>query len=140
VPVARRAFVVVWIALGVLGALNHTVFGRRLDLVLPHLRYGHVMFNLNPRRVQVVEFARADGVRRSAAELVPTPAFGYRRARFAVDLMCKADYLKEVCFRAFRARAEELTFFVDEYQVDQDPRRPAHTETLRCDGRGLTPL
>ncbi len=126
--------------LGILGALNHTVLGRSLDLMLPHLRYGHVMFNLNPRAVQVAEYAGDDGVRHTVADLVPTPAPGYKRSRLALDLMTKPDYLREICLRAFRASARPLTFFVDDYQVEQDPRRPARTQTLRCDQSGLTPL
>jgi len=134
---ARRAFVVVWIALGILGALNHTVFGRSLELLLPHLKYGHVMFNQNPPRVPVFEFARADGVRHNVADLVPTPAPFYKRSRVAVDILMKADYLKEICFHTFRAHHEELTFYVDEYQVDADRLKPASSETFLCGAHGL---
>jgi len=137
---ARRLLVAAWMVLGVLGALNHTVFGRALDLVLPHLRYGHVMFNRNPRTVSVAEYLGPDGTRRTVADLVPTAAPGYQRSRLAIDLMTQPDYLREICLRAFRRSARELTFIIDEYQVDQDPRHPARSQRLRCDAHGLAPL
>jgi len=139
----RRAFVVAWLLLGVLGALNHTIaldlFGRRFDLLLPHLKYGHVMFNKNLRTVQVYEWSASDGARHDLADLVETPAYGYRDARVEIDVLTKPDYLKELCFRAFSARKEELTFYASEYQVDVDPRTPSRTATLRCDAHGLAP-
>jgi hypothetical protein len=50
---ARRGFALAWVLLGLAGALNHTIamkpIGERFDLVLPHLRYGYVMFNANLR-------------------------------------------------------------------------------------------
>ncbi len=132
----RRAFVAIWIVLGVAGALNHTIaretLGRRFDLVLPHLRHGYVMFNVNPRRVAVFTYARADGVRHDLADLVGRPAPGYKRARVAIDAMLKPLYLRELCNRALRSLDDTITIYVDGYQVDVDPRRPAHTEVVRC--------
>jgi hypothetical protein len=137
----RRWFVVAWIALSVLGALNHTIAeklaGQRFDLLLPHLKYGHVMFNKNLRTVHTYEYAAADGARHDLVDLVQTPAIGYRRARLAINVLLKRDYLQELCFRAYSARKEELTFFVNEYQVDVDPRTPSKTQTLVCNGHGL---
>ncbi len=137
---SRRVFVVAWMLLSLAGALNHTIaeklLGRRLDLVLPHLQYGYVMFNLNPRTVQVLEYARADGVRHDLAELVPTPAPGYARARLAIDVATVPDYLMEVCYRASRARNEEFEFYVSTYQVD-DGARLTSTDVWHCDDHGL---
>jgi hypothetical protein len=137
----RRAFVAAWVVLGVAGALNHTIaeklFDRRFDLVLPHLKYGHVMFNLNPSKVSVFQYARADGVRRDLADLVSTPALGYKRARLAINAMTDRMYLAEVCLRATRATGDEFTFYVDDYDVSVDPRQPSETHTLRCTSRGL---
>lgn len=139
--IARRAFVVAWIVLGVAGALNHTVAervaGRRWDLKLPHLRYGYVMFNQNPRTVRVFEYSRGGGPRRPLAELVPTPALGYARARLAINVAIKPVYLAELCMKLHPAPGETFTFHVDEYQVDVDARRPARTLTYRCDEHGL---
>lgn len=138
----RRALVVAWVLLGLAGALNHgvaeAVLGRRLDLKLPHLRYGYVMFNRNLPSVWVFSYARADDVRHDLADLVATPAPGYKRTRLAMNVMLKRSYLDEICFRHIRRHpGDEVTFFVDEYRVDVDPRTPARTAILRCtsDGR-----
>ncbi len=137
----RRVFVVAWVLLSFAGALDHTIaeklFGRRFDLVLPHLQYGYVMFNLNPRTVRVYEYARADGVRHDLAELVAVPAPGYARARLAIDVAVKPEYLGEVCYRATRASREAYDFFVSEYQVDVDARTPSRTTAMHCDAHGL---
>jgi hypothetical protein len=110
----RRVFIVVWLALTVAGALDHTIaeslFGRRFDLWLPHLKYGHVMFNRNPRTATLFYYAGADGVRHDLADLMPTPAWGYRRARLAISYMTNPDYLKELCLRAHR----DAAFIVEE--------------------------
>ena len=141
---ARRGFVAAWIVLGVLGALDQTILpetvGTHLDLRLPHLRYGYVMFDRNPRRVLVYHYAGPDGVRHDLADLVETPAIGYRRARLAISILAKPDVLQELCFRATRAAPDlRLTFFVDEYQVGDDPPAPPVTHTLACDAHGLAP-
>ncbi|MGH7296470.1 MAG: hypothetical protein ACRELB_16150 [Polyangiaceae bacterium] len=137
----RRVFVAAWILLGLAGALDHTVaeklFGRRFDLGLPHLKYGYVMFNVNPRTVRVYEYAGSDGVRRSLADLVAVPAPGYPRARLAVDATVKPEYLSEICYRATRAHHEEYDFFVSEYRVDVDPHTPSSTTTMHCGSHGL---
>ena len=137
----RRWLVVAWIALSVIGALNHTIaeklIGRRFDLVLPHLKYGHVMFNKNLRVVHTYEYAGRDGVRHDLADLMQPTVVGYRRARLAINVILKRDYLREVCYRAYTANKEELTFFVDEYNVDADPKTPQKTQTLTCGAYGL---
>jgi hypothetical protein len=138
----RRAFVAAWILLGLLGALNHGIaqelIGRRLDLRLPHLRYGHVMFNRNPTRVWVFTYEGRDGQRRDLAELVATPAPGYKRTLLAMNVAAKPDYLHEVCFRHTRRHPDaDLTFFVDEYDVDVDRDTPVRTAVLRCNADGL---
>ena len=138
---ARRAFVVGWIVLAVFGALNHTIaerlFGKRFELALPQLEYGYVMFNKNPRQVQVYSYARADGVRHDLADLVRTPSPGYKRARVAIDAAFDPRVLDEICFRATRGSTEKLTFFVDEYDLDVDARAPVRTRALACDAHGL---
>ena len=80
----RRGFVVAWMVVGLAGALNHTIaerlLGRRFDLVLPQLKAGYIMFNVNPRTAKTYEYAGADGVRHDLSELVATPSPGYARA------------------------------------------------------------
>jgi hypothetical protein len=134
----RRAFVVVWIVLAVAGALAHTVaeraVGHTIDLGLPNLQYGYVMFNANPRRVPVYTYARGDGQRHDLADLDPRPAFGYKRARVALDAMFSATYLRDLCNRALTSRDDEITIFVDGYQVDVDRETPAMSTTEVCRG------
>ena len=138
---ARRVFVAVWILLGLAGALDHTIaeklLGSRIDLLLPQLKYGYVMFNTNPRTVSVYEYARSDGARHDLADLVAQPAPGYASARLAIDAAFQPAYLAEVCLRAVRAHHEEYDFFVSEYQVDVDARTPSQTKTLHCSSHGL---
>ncbi len=138
---ARRAFVVGWILLGIAGALDQTVApavaGRRFDLFLPHLKYGHVMFNHNPRQVPVLSYAGSDGARHDLVDLEATPALGYSRARLSIVFAIKPDYLAELCLRAERAGRGELTFIVDQYDLDVDRDRPSATQRLHCDAHGL---
>ncbi|HEY1553585.1 MAG TPA: hypothetical protein VGF94_02065 [Kofleriaceae bacterium] len=135
----RRAFVAVWIALGVAGALDHTIaerwLGGQIDLGLPHLQYGYVMFNANPRRVPVFTYARADGERHDLADLEPRPAPGYARARVALDAMFTPVYLRDLCNRALRTRDDEITIYAEGYQVDIDREHPAITSTVTCNAR-----
>src|SRR5439155_27262527 len=125
---ARRAFVVAWLLLAVAGALDHTVaeslFGRRFDLWLPHLKYGHVMFNQNPRQVQTLGYLGANGERRDLAELSGTPAIGYARARLAINVMFNGDYLSELCFRVQGRAPRAITFLVEEWDLDASRDRP----------------
>ena len=135
----RRAFVVVWIGLGLAGALNHTIalrwFGATVDLRLPHLRYGYVMFNDNPHQVPVFTYARGDGERHDLADLDPRPAFGYKRARTAIDAWFKPLYARDLCNRALRGRGDAITVYMDWYDVSIDREHPVHTETVACDAR-----
>jgi hypothetical protein len=135
----RRAFVVIWIVLGVAGAINHTIaeryLGGTLDLGLPHLQYGYVMFNENPTRVPVFTYAREDGVRHDLAELDPRPAPGYTRTRAAVDATLAPLYLRDLCNRALRSRDDDLTIHIDGYDVLVDNEKPAISSTVKCNAR-----
>ena len=140
---ARRAFVVVWIAVGLAGALNGTIaerlLGAQLDLRLPQLEYGFVMFNKNPHEVTVYSYLGPDGAPRPLSELVHTRAVGYADARLGVNLIFRPDYLQEVCYRATDDSGARYAFVLDHYDMDIDPRRPARSLTLHCDARGLSP-
>lgn len=135
----RRAFVVAWIVLGLAGALDHTIaqhwLGRTIDLHLPHLQYGYVMFSENPRRVPVFTYARADGEHHDLADLDPRPAPGYKRARVAIDAMFTPVYIRDLCNRALEARDDEITIYIDGYQVDVDSDHPAKSSTVTCNAR-----
>jgi hypothetical protein len=138
---ARRVFVAVWVLLGLAGALDHTIaekaLGSRIDLLLPHLKYGYVMFNANPRTVNVYSYAGPDGARHDLADLVAAPAPGYARARVAIDADLQPAYLAEICLRAERAARVEYDFFVDTYAVDPGKSSLTATRVLHCSPRGL---
>lgn len=138
---ARRTFVAVWVLLGLAGALDHTiadkVLGSRIDLVLPHLKYGYVMFNVNPRTATVYSYAGPDGIRRDLADLLPTPAPGYARARVAIDATFQPAYLAEICLRAVRSTHQEYDFYIESYEVDPGRNALASTTVLHCSSRGL---
>ena len=135
----RRAFVVTWLVLGLAGALDHTiaerVLGRTIDLRLPHLAYGYVMFDANPRRVPVFSYAHTGGDRHDIADLDPRPALGYKRARVAIDAMFTPVYLRDLCNRALGPRDDEITIYIDGYQVDVDSEHPAMTSTVTCNAK-----
>lgn len=138
---ARRAFVAVWVLLGLAGALDHTiaekVLGTRIDLLLPHLKYGYVMFNANPRTVNVYSYAGPDGARHDLADLLATPAPGYARARVAIDAAFQPAYLAEICLRAERATRVEYDFFVDTYAVEPGKSTLTASDVLHCSPHGL---
>ena len=139
---ALRTFVVAWVILGIAGALDHTIaeklFGDRIDLVLPHLQYGYVMFNTNLRKATVLEYAGKDGVRHDLADLVRTPAPGYKRARLVINFITDPMYLAEVCLRATRTTSDSFTFFVSDYDVDgASPPSAARSTAAICDAHGL---
>jgi hypothetical protein len=140
---AQRVFVCIWVVLGVVGALNHTIaeklLGMRFNLVLPHLEYGYVMFNKNPHDPAVYDYVGDDGIRRPLAELVATRSFFHADSRLAVSVIFQPDYLREVCYRATRGTTKSYTFIVDHYDIDVDPRHPVQSQTLRCDAHGLAP-
>jgi len=135
----RRGFVVAWIVLGVAGALDHTIaeryLGGTVNLVLPHLQYGYVMFNNNPTRVPVFTYARADGERHPLSDLDPRPAPGYATARAAVDATLASSYLRDLCNRALRSRDDEITIYIDGYDVLVDNEHPAISSTVRCNAK-----
>ena len=135
----RRAFIVTWLVLGVAGAINHTIaeryFGGGIDLKLPHLKFGYVMFNDNPTRVPVFTYARGDGERHDLSDLDPRPAPGYARARAAVDATLAPTYLRDLCNRALRSPDDEVTIYIDGYDVLVDNQNPALSSTVKCNAK-----
>ena len=130
-----RAFVVAWLVLGVVGALNHTILDGRLALVLPHLQYGYVMFNRNPTRVPVFTYAHTGGERHDLAELDPRPAPGYARARAAVDATLAPTYLRDLCNRGLASADDEITIYIDGYEVLVDNEKPSISSTVKCNAK-----
>ena len=137
---ASPRFVVAWIALGRRRrARPHdraARLGRTIDLRLPHLQYGYVMFNANPRRVPVFYLrARRRRPPRSRPSSIRDPAFGYASARASrIDAMFTrstcATCATARCVRATtRSRSTSTAFRVD---LERDTPAMTSTVTLRC--------
>ena len=135
----QRAFIVAWIALALAGALDHTiaqrVLGRTIDLRLPHLQYGYVMFNANPHRVPVLTYAHAGGERHDAAELDPARRSAMR-ARASRSTRCST---RSTCATSATAtcasKDDAITIYVDGYDIDLNRDKPTITSTVTCDAR-----
>lgn len=115
----RLAAAGVWLALTVLGALNHTLIPGLLAPtglydVFPNLRYGYVMFNKNPTEVPIISYRREDGTWGPADELVATPAPFYKTTRMSVNLWIDQRYLAYLCRRQ---PLPETTFRVEFYRT-----------------------
>ena len=132
----RRLFVVVWLILGVWGALNHNIlpkwFGSRTDLLLPHLRYGHVMFNKNMKKVKVFKYQSGNGEPHYLADLVTTPSLGYHRARLGMNVLLQPRYIDTLCRSAQDLGQGQITILIEEYDVSDGPAQPTKTTTRRC--------
>ena len=133
---AGRGLLALWLLLSVLGALNQTVallvFGRRFDLLLPHLSAGYVMFVEIPRTIEIHSYVDAQGDKHSIADLVKTPAPFYKRARTEANLAMAPGLLHDIC----REQAAS-TFLIEEYKLNFHPERPYRSTTLSCDAQGL---
>jgi hypothetical protein len=102
----QRGFITVWLGLSIAGALNHTIVKDFIavdsSLVewFPHLKYGYVMFNRMPRHVNVVTYKprkRWSEPGLSIAEMIQTPAPGYKVSRAGLNLVFSPNYLKYLC-------------------------------------------
>lgn len=117
----QKVLIVAWMALALAGALNHSVvpklLNRRLQLWLPHLKYGFVMFNQNPRKVSVAYFKpRLSAAQVPVADLIQTPAPGYKLSRTNLNLFFYRNYMMYLCARAEGADGGE--FILDTYRID----------------------
>jgi hypothetical protein len=45
-------------------------------------------------------------------------------------------YVRELCNRALTSLDDEITIYVDDYDVVADPRTPVRTRVVRCRGDG----
>lgn len=97
---------VIWLGLSVCGALNHRllpgIYPRdgMLSAVLPHLKYGYVMFDRMPDRFVVVGYRDGlDPTRRSLAELLGADSWGYQEGRSFLTLNTHDGWLGWLCLR-----------------------------------------
>jgi hypothetical protein len=132
----------VWLLLQILAALDHTFirgilpFKRQLSLVLPHLKYGWVMFNRPPPRATVWTFVAAGQTeRRHLGAALETTSLTYMRARVSLQSEFNPDYPAELCARLDSLRGATLTKSV--YATD-DPSHPVRRESFRCELGKLT--
>jgi hypothetical protein len=138
-----RGFLLVWLLLHVLAALDHTLirgilpYKQQLSQVLPHLKYGWVMFNRPPRRAIVWTFVAAGQTeRRHLAAALETTSLTYMRARVSLQSEFNPDYPAELCARLASLRGAILTKSV--YTID-DPLHPVRRESFRCERGKLRP-
>lgn len=125
-----KIFIVVWLVLILLGALNHNIFpklGGRIDAPqLPHLRYGYVMFNRSPPVVPVIHYQpwpSREWIHIS--DLVNTPAPLYKRSRVLIDILfTNFDYMLALCARG--PGTQDAIFRVERHA-------PAHPERKQVD-------
>lgn len=132
----RRVFIVGWLVAGLAGALNHgialKVLGHRFDLVLPHLRYGYVMFNHIPRDITVVQYLTPSGEKRLLSDLVDTPALGYESARLSMDAMNGRRYLEQICRSASGRSLTHLRLISEEYEISPGQSRQRGSAERDC--------
>ena len=97
---------VVWLGLSLLGALDHNLIsapifgeGGKLPLVLPHLKYGYVMYNEVPPSVPRLVIVGGTNDRiRTTNDLIETPAPLYKASRIFVNTMMYGPvWLEHVC-------------------------------------------
>jgi len=133
----RRAFVVFWAGLSVLGGLNHNVVRGLYDrngwipAIFPHLRWGYVMFNKMPDEMPVVDFRPlgGEGDYRHLGEAIPTPAIGYSMSRASVNYyFYRADYLGHLC--AVSPEMEGMEFRIRVFQI-KDKQKGATREQAK---------
>jgi hypothetical protein len=94
----------------------------------PHLQYGYPMFNKIPRFARAIQWLSADGARHHIAEIVPTPALGYKEARVSMDAMVSPGYVQELCGRLPAGGK----LIADEYAIEPGSRRMLRTINLFC--------
>lgn len=137
----KRAFVVGWLGLLFVGAVNHGLVEAlglpRVELLLPHLRYGHVMFNRNLRVVTVHEVRAPDGSLRHLSELLPNDAPGYRRARVEMNLYFFPALLEPICRQALKGREGAFTIVRSRWDVRPSGLQREEVLGLRCSEGGL---
>jgi hypothetical protein len=144
----RRAFVAAWLVLAVAGGLGHTFLPRLLDrdgwlvAVLPHLKWGYVMFNRIPRRFRRLVYAPpGGGAPRPLSELVDMSSLGYEDARAAFLVMAhpggaNQDAVARLC--ASESKLDGVVLQLEDYRVD-DRAVLVGTRSYCCRERSLRP-
>jgi len=134
---ARYLLALLWAALILLGAVNHTLLPRLLhrhvNLLLPNLRYGYVMFNIIPTSASVVEFRVDDSSRNwSLSELSDIQTPGYARTRVLMDVFTAPKYLDELCLRRQARTGSPVSIVTHTYQINGGKPRMTGSVVHAC--------
>jgi hypothetical protein len=135
----KPGLAVLWLAVGVLGGLNHRLWPDLYDQrgalpkLMPHLRYGYVMFDRMPRHFAVATYTEAGSPRQPLAGLVAPSSLGYEDARAFILLNAYPGFLRWLC----HARAERVVpFELDRYRLERSLER-ASQQRFHCVGGEL---
>ena len=135
---ARRASLVLWLGMSVVGALNFNLFEERffphgggLTAALPHLRFGHVMFDRVPKNITVPSVTFADGVHHGLSSVLVTDSIGYEDARGYLGFALDPDWERRICRRI--GPRPDVTLWLQEVEIKDAPRVKS-ARTIRCDG------
>jgi hypothetical protein len=135
---ARRALIVAWLGLSVIGALNFKLlFGRFFDArggltaVLPHLKFGHVMFDRVPDAITVpsVTFTTGGG-HRGLSEVIETDSIGYADARAYLGFVLDPSWESRICEQI--AARNDVVLWLRRIEIGDAPRVVSE-RALRCE-------
>lgn len=135
-----HALALLWLGLGVVGGLNHRLwpglYEQRgaLPKLMPHLRYGYVMFDRMPERFTVATYREATGGSgQPLAQLMVPSSWGYEEARAFIMLNMYPGFLDWLC----QQRPERaVTFELQRYHLGQSLELGAR-QSFRCLGGHL---
>ena len=132
----RRSFIVFWLIISILGALNHTIYRgilpRKKVLVelLPHLRYGWVMFNRSPDIIHTFWYIPKGGTKEiHLSDLEKTPSFLYKEARVGLSAYSSEDYVEYLCQTNQKA---DLSIFIKKTYNIKMPDIPPQIQRQKC--------
>jgi hypothetical protein len=139
---ARRASLLLWLGMSVVGALNFNLLEERffrhggaLTAVLPHLRFGHVMFDRVPSNITVPSVTFADGVHHGLSSVLVTDSIGYEDARGYLGFALDPDWERRICGRI--ESRPDVTLWLRQIAITDAPRVKS-ARAIRCD-RGAAP-
>jgi hypothetical protein len=141
-----RGMAAIWLGLSVCGALNHRlipgIYPRDgiLSAVLPHLKYGYVMFDRMPDRFVVVSYRDGlDPTRRSLATLLGADSWGYQEGRIFLTLNMHDAWLGWLCLRG--RLGPSVIVELEQFQIDQPLSLSSHGRSeLTCVDGGLNEI
>jgi hypothetical protein len=134
---ARRALIAVWLALSVAGALNFDLLSARffaprgaLTAFLPHLQFGHVMFDRVPRTITVPSVT-FDGstTHRGLSAVLQTDSIGYSDARGYLGFALAPGWEDRICSHI--GERQDVTIWLRRFVIRETPQLTGQ-RALRC--------